>query len=203
MTTPTSTPSNRHSFSLLFLAAPIGTVAWVAQSGYTAPINQTQLLTHGLPLLAAIYGLIWLAAYGRDARDRTLLMVSLCFAFLWFMSTPFLLAKINTAFAPDGTKTIYRQIEEARILSSTRASTSITQGAHSRQCLIVITPPLAGSTHLSFNARTCEDVVNGKDGIELKVRQGALGLPWVEDHSIVKDFATYRARIGVSADDDI
>lgn len=157
---------------------------------------------YGLPFLAALYGLIWMAAYGQDERNRTLLMVSLCFALFWFMSTPFLLAKINTALAPEGSTIIYRQIKEARVLSSSRASTSITQGAHSRQCLVTITPQLAGSTHLYFPVSTCEDIVNRKDGIALKVRRGALGMPWIEDHSIVKDFATYSVRLDVSASED-
>lgn len=183
-------PKTGTHFSLLLLVIPIGCIIWAANSKVILPFDELAFLLKAVPLLMGSFALLWLLSFYKIRRSKDMVMVTLVLFLFWFITGVLGLALLNTYFDDSVAVAQYSKVINKKTISSS------SRGGGS-YCLVWLENPLAGAETASLKYDECDSVEVGKDGVEIRLKDGALGMKWKVEHSVVKDIDTYRARLGV------
>ncbi len=175
-------------FAILFLILPAASLIWALKSEPTPPVNQLEYLKLAVVVATVSFALLWAASFSRTERNRTLFAVSAFLFLLWMFGTLLAIPKLN-AFFDDSSEYEVR----SRILSH-RESRSSTGGRPPRSaptCHVTLEKPLADTVNIQLPVQACETMIDKEDGVLLRMRQGAFGLAWRTDWSVIKNFDHY------------
>lgn len=192
----TGMPSGNNA-ALGFLIIPIGSIVWVVQTGVVIPFDQPGFLLRAGSLLTLAFVVLWWVAFGRVWRDRALIPMTLFLLCLWFACGFFGVAKLNTALDFSTAPVLHhRKVVDARLISS---GIGLRTGfsSSSRQCLVTLDQPIAHVGMAWLAESFCDDIRKQVDGLSLQLSPGALGMPWVQTHALVRDIDAYKARLGL------
>lgn len=64
-------------------------------------------------------------------------------------------------------------------------------------CIATLAEPVDGKSEVHIKFDECGLLRINQDGLEIKLREGALGFSWKFEHSVVRDFDLYRERLGL------
>jgi len=70
------------------------------------------------------------------------------------------------------------------------------QNSSKSYCIATFAEPIHEKIDIQIKYDECGSIRIGQDGLEIQLRDGALGLPWKTQHAVVRDFDLYRERLG-------
>lgn len=183
-------PKTGTHFSLLLLVIPIGCIIWAANSKVILPFDEKAFILKAIPILIGSFIPLWFLSFYKIRRSKNMVMTTLTLFLFWFITGVLGLALLNTHFDDSTAITQYSKVINKRTISSS------SRGGGS-YCLVWLENPIANAETASLKYSECDSVEVGKDGVEIKLKDGALGMKWKMEHSVVKDIDTYRARLGL------
>ncbi|OFW87776.1 MAG: hypothetical protein A3B66_06380 [Alphaproteobacteria bacterium RIFCSPHIGHO2_02_FULL_46_13] len=179
--------------AIFLLIIPIGSLIWSLRTKIVFPINQLDFLIQSSQYIVLAYIILWVLSYHqeRGKNNKTLYAVSAFMLVLWFIAGLATVAKINVAWDESPEKIFYVKAIESRKLSGGQ------KPASSGSCLVTFDKEILGVDHISVRYNECDDIQPNVDGLQIHVKEGYLGFPWMADHSIVKDIEFYKRQLGI------
>jgi uncharacterized membrane protein len=179
--------------AIFLLIIPIASLVWSLRTKIVFPINQLDFLIQSSQYIVLAYIILWVLSYHqeRGKNNKTLYAVSAFMFVLWFIAGFATIAKINMAWDNSSEKIYFIKAIETKKLSSSRKPVS------PGSCLVTFDKEILGVDNISVRYNECDDIQPNTDGLQMSVKEGYLGFPWMADHSIVKDIEFYKSQLGI------
>lgn len=185
--------SRGNNLGLLFLVVPIGCLIWAFRTGTVFPIDQVDFFIKSATYTGLSFVALWILTFYQTKRDRTLYAISAFLFMLWFIGGLAGVAKINTRWDDSVEKTYYM-----KALSVQKISGGTGKHKGSPSCLVNIEKKILNVDVMWVKYDECDLIRPNIDGLMITVKDGMLGMPWMADHSIVKDYDLYKSRLGIT-----
>lgn len=182
-----------NNLGLLFLFIPIGCLIWAFRTGTVFPIDQVDFLIKSATYTGLSFTLLWILTFHKTKRDRSLYAVSAFLIMLWCIGGLAGVAKINTRWDDSAEKTYY-----IKALGVQKISGSTGKHKSSPSCMVSLEKKTLNVDVMMVKYDECDLIRPNIDGLMIKVKDGMLGMPWMTDHSIVKEYDLYKSRLGIT-----
>lgn len=182
-----------NNLGLLFLVIPIAFLIWAFRTGTVFPIDQVDFLIKSAVLTGVSFVVLWVMTFHKTEKSRVLYAISAFLLMLWCIGGLAGISKINTTWDESAEKIYYMKATEVRTLSSSSG-----RMPSRPSCMVRIEKKTLNVDVMWIKYHECDSIRSGVDGLLVKVKDGTLGMPWMADHSIIKDYDLYKARLGIT-----
>lgn len=184
-------PAQGTSVSIVLLVLPLAFIGWSIVEKVQFPFDQLHFLKWAGTFGTSTFLFIWFFSFWKIRREKTMIPITIFLYLLWMIGFLLGTANANKAFDQSSAQTEIRKVVSAKAVSGSGG-----KSPSRPYCLATLAEPVDQITDVHIKYSECELLRPGQDGLEIQLRDGALGLRWKSEHSIIRDFDLYRERLG-------